>query len=95
MFLDVHVFVVDKDKSEETYCQDDVDACQTFSAHVLPLLYSSVSNQKVPSAGDVGAEADIIAFEGGIIVSRISRLAVSSYVAVILGFRPCVNSGAI
>ena len=92
VFLDVHVFVVDKERSDATYSQVELDACQTFNAFTVPLLNSSVSSQNVPSAGDAGAEADIIALEGGIIVSSISLFASSSYVAVILGFKLCTKS---
>ncbi len=65
-----------------------VAALQTFRAFVVPVLYSSKSNQNSPSAGFAGAVADTIAFDGGITASYKSLFVTSSYVAFIFGLSP-------
>ena len=75
---EVHVLLVDKERSDATYCQEDVEDCQTLRARVLPVLNSSESNQNCPFIGLAGALAETIAVDGGIIASNTSLFATSS-----------------
>ena len=75
---EVHELVVDKERSDATYCQEEVEVCQTLRARVLPVLNSSESNQNCPFIGFAGGPAETMAVDGGMTASRTSLFATSS-----------------